>query len=68
MFDLVSVILDGIYGILLAVVGLMLLFGPYDKFKESVPKAPSKGVTKGIGAVLVICGIGWFALTAIGIL
>ena len=41
MFDLISIILDGIYGILVAVVGLMVLFGPYDKFKESYPKAPS---------------------------
>ena len=68
MFDLASLILDGIYGILLAVVGLMLLFGPYDKFKEAVPKAPSKAVTKVIGAVLTICGIGWFALTTMGIM
>lgn len=68
MFDLASLILDGIYGILLAVVGLMLLFGPYDKFKEAVPKAPSKAVIKVLGAVLIICGIGWFALTAMGIM
>lgn len=68
MFDLASLILDGIYGILLAVVGLMLLLGPYDKFKESVPKAPSKPVIKVIGAVLVVCGIAWFALTAMGIM
>ena len=46
MFDLISIILDGIYGILVAVVGLLMLFGPYDKFKESYPKAPSKAVVK----------------------
>ena len=68
MFDLVSMILDGIYGILVAVVGLMMLFGPYDKFKESYPKAPSKAVVKALGAVITVCGIGLFALTAIGII
>lgn len=68
MFDLVSLILDGIYGILLAVIGLMLLIGPYDKFKDAVPKAPSKAVIKVLGAVLALCGIAWFALTAMGIM
>lgn len=68
MLDLISIILDGIYGILVAVIGLMLLFGPYDKFKEAVPKAPSKAVVKALGAVIAICGIGLFALSAMGIL
>ena len=68
MFDLISIILDGIYGILVAVVGLMVLFGPYDKFKESYPKAPSKTVVKVLGAVIAICGIGLFILSAMGIL
>ena len=68
MFDLVSVILDGIYGILVAVVGLMILFGPYEKFKESYPKAPSKTVVKVLGAVIALCGVGLFALTAMGII
>ena len=68
MFDLISIILDGIYGILVAVVGLMVLFGPYDKFKESYPKAPSKTVVKVLGAVITICGIGLFIVTAMGII
>ena len=68
MFDLISVILDGIYGILVAVVGLMVLFGPYEKFKDSYPKAPSKAVVKTLGAVIAICGVGMFILSAMGIL
>ena len=68
MFDLISVILDGIYGILVAVVGLMVLFGPYEKFKESYPKAPSKAVVKTLGAVIAICGVGLFVLSAMGII
>ena len=68
MFDLISIILDGIYGILVAVVGLLMLFGPYDKFKESYPKAPSKAVVKTLGAVITICGIGLFIVSALGII
>ena len=68
MFDLISLILDGIYGILVAVVGLIMLFGPYEKFKESYPKAPSKTVVKALGAVIALCGVGLFALTAMGII
>ena len=68
MFDLVSLILDGIYGILVAVVGLLILFGPYEKFKESYPKAPSKTVVKVLGAVIAVCGVGLFVLTAMGII
>ncbi|MCH5259062.1 MAG: hypothetical protein J1F18_04870 [Lachnospiraceae bacterium] len=68
MFDLVSIILDGIYGILVAIVGLLMLFGPYEKFKESYPKAPSKGVVKALGAVITLCGIGLFIVTAMGII
>ena len=68
MLDLISVILDGIYGILVAVVGLIMLFGPYDKFKEAAPKAPSKTVVKALGAVIAICGIGLFVLSAMGII
>lgn len=68
MLDLISIILDGIYGILVAVIGLMILFGPYEKFKESYPKAPSKAVVKTLGAVIAICGIGLFALSAMGII
>ena len=68
MFDLISIILDGIYGILVAVVGLIILFGPYEKFKESYPKAPSKAVVKALGAVIAVCGVGLFALTAMGII
>ena len=68
MFDLISIILDGIYGILVAVVGLMMLFGPYEKFKEAAPKAPSKAVVKTLGAVITVCGIGLFVLSAMGII
>lgn len=68
MFDLVSIILDGIYGILVAIVGLLMLFGPYEKFKESYPKAPSKTVVKALGAVITLCGIGLFIVTAMGII
>lgn len=68
MFDLISFILDGIYGILVAVIGLLMLVGPYDKFKESYPKAPSKAVVKTLGAVITICGIGLFIVTAMGII
>ena len=68
MFDLISIILDGIYGILVTVVGLLMLFGPYDKFKESYPKALSKAVVKALGAVITLCGIGLFVLCAIGII
>lgn len=68
MMDVISIILDGIYGILVAAIGLMVLFGPYEKFKESFPKAPSKAVVKALGAVVAICGIGLFALSAMGII
>lgn len=68
MFDLVSIILDGIYGILVTIVGLLMLFGPYEKFKESYPKAPSKTVVKALGAVITLCGIGLFIVTAMGII
>lgn len=68
MFDLISIILDSIYGILVAVVGLLMLFGPYEKFKESNPKAPSKAVVKALGAVITLCGIGLFVLCAMGII
>ena len=68
MFDLISIILDGIYGILVVVVGLMMLFGPYEKFKEAAPKAPSKAVVKALGAVITVCGIGLFVLSAMGII
>ena len=68
MFDLISFILDGIYGILVAVIGLLMLVGPYEKFKEAAPKAPSKAVVKGLGAVITICGIGLFVLCAMGII
>lgn len=68
MMDVISIILDGIYGILVAAIGLMVLFGPYEKFKESFPKAPSKAVVKALGAVVAICGIGLFALSAMGMI
>lgn len=68
MLDVISIILDGIYGILVTAIGLMILFGPYEKFKESFPKAPSKAVVKVLGAVVAICGIGLFALSAMGII
>lgn len=66
--DLISIILDGIYGILVAVVGLIMLVGPYDKFKEAAPKAPSKAVVKALGAVITLCGIGLFIVSAMGII
>lgn len=68
MMDVISIILDGIYGILVAAIGFMVLFGPYEKFKESFPKAPSKAVVKALGAVVAICGIGLFALSAMGMI
>ena len=68
MFDLISIILDGIYGILVTVVGLMILFGPYEKFKEAAPKAPSKPMVKVLGAIITVCGIGLFILCAMGII
>lgn len=68
MLDLISIILDGIYGILVFVVGLIILFGPYDKFKEAAPKAPSKTVVKVLGAVIALCGIGLFVLSVTGIM
>ena len=66
--DLISMILDGIYGILVAIVGLLMLFGPYEKVKEAAPKAPSKPVVKALGAVITLCGIGLFIVTAMGII
>lgn len=64
MLNLLDIITDRIYAIFLAVLGLMMLFGPYEKFKEIAHKAPSKKVIKVVGAILAIGGI----LTAIGIL
>ena len=68
MFDLISIILDGIYGILVAVFGLIALVAPYEEFKEAVPKAPSKAVVKVLGAVVTLCGIGLFIISAMGII
>ena len=64
MLDLLNIITDRIWGIGLAVVGLVMLFGPYEKIKEIAPKAPSQKVVKVVGVILAVGGI----LTAIGIL
>lgn len=64
MLDLLNTITDRIFGIILAVVGLMMLFAPYEKVKEVFHKTPSKKMVKIVGAILTIGGI----LTAIGIL
>ena len=64
MLNLLNIITDRIIGIVLAVVGLIMLFAPYEKIKEAVPKAPSPKVVKVVGIILAIGGI----LTAIGIL
>lgn len=66
--DFIQMILDSIYGIATTVIGLLLLFGPYEKIKEGYPKAPSKTVVKTLGAVIVVCGIAMIALSAMGIL
>lgn len=64
MLDLINTITDRIYAVFLAVIGLLLLFGPYEKFKEVAHKAPSKKVVKVIGVILTVGGI----LMAVGIL
>lgn len=66
--NLVKVISDSIYGICVAIIGLIMLLGPYDKIKEGIPKAPSKTVVKTLGAVIALCGIAMIALSAMGIL
>lgn len=66
--DIIGTILDGIYGICITVLGLIIMITPYEKFKEAVPKAPSKTVVKVLGAVVVLCGIGLAALGFMGII
>lgn len=60
--------IDCVYGILVAIVGLMIVVTPYDKFKEKVPKAPSPAVVKVLGVVVLLMGIGLIALAAMGLM
>ena len=64
MLNLLDFITDRIIGIFLAVLGFIILFTPYDKFKEAHPKMPSKKMAKVLGAILAVGGI----LSAIAIL
>lgn len=57
MLQLINVITDRIFGIFIMAVGLVVLFRPYEKFKEAAPKLPSKTVFKVLGAILTIGGI-----------
>lgn len=63
-----EMILDSIYGIGITIIGVVVLFSPYEKFKEGVPKAPSKKVVKILGAVITICGIVMIVLSVLGIM
>lgn len=67
-FDIAKMISDSVFGICVAVIGLIMLVGPYDKIKEGLPKAPSKNVVKILGAVIALCGIAMIALSAMGIM
>lgn len=60
-------IIDFIYGILVAAVGISFLVTPYDKLKERMPKAPAQNVVKSLGILLVILGICLIILAAMGI-
>lgn len=59
---------DCIYGIVIAIAGLFFVVTPYEKLKEKFPKAPSSGVVKVLGVVVLICGIAMIALAAVGIM
>lgn len=43
--------------ILFLVLGLGLLFVPYEKFQTWFPNAPRPGIVKIIGVVVLLCGI-----------
>ena len=63
-----SDIFDCIYGIIIAIAGLLFVVTPYEKLKEKLPKAPSSGVVKGLGVLILICGIAMIALAAMGLM
>lgn len=66
--EIAEMILDSIYGICITIIGVIVLFGPYEKFKEGFPKAPSKKVVKILGAVITVLGIVMIALSVLGIM
>lgn len=49
--------IDIIKCILFLGIGLYLMLGSYDTFKEIFPKAPAPIVIKVIGGVITLCGI-----------
>ena len=63
--DLAEILLDSIYGICITVAGLYILLRPYEKFKEAIPKAPSRTTVKVLGVIVTVCGI---LLTILGVM
>ena len=57
MLSLISFISDAIIPIILALVGIVILFSPYDKIKDAFPKIKSKKALKLVGAFLTFCGV-----------
>ncbi|MBD5507908.1 MAG: hypothetical protein HDR05_07645 [Lachnospiraceae bacterium] len=57
MSSIISFISDACISIFLAIVGLIMLFSPYDKIKDIFPKLKSKKALKIAGAFFLFCGV-----------
>ncbi len=57
MAEIISTILDCIFGILIALMGLVIFVVPYDKYQEIFPNSPPKMVIKVLAVVTILCGI-----------
>ena len=57
MSSIFSFISDACISIILATVGIIMLFSPYDKIKDTFPKLKSKKALKIAGAFLTFCGV-----------
>lgn len=63
--NILSVISDTFWAILLTVAGLILLFAPYEKAQKIFPNLiKSKKAVKILGAVVALCGIIMIVLLA----
>lgn len=57
MSSIISFISDACISIFLAAIGIIMLFSPYDKIKDTFPKLKSKKALKIVGAFLTLCGV-----------
>lgn len=58
MSTIISFISDAIIPIILAIVGIVMLFSPYDKIQSTFPKLKSKKAVKIAGVFFLLCGLG----------